>query len=343
VTRRAGHSRVCAGGFVLPSVLAFILVFSIIGLIGTQAAREGQSLTRDLQARHAAERALVSAESRAVFALLTGEPVIGGLDLSRGASQGEQEADGANRLGGLGASPEGQAFWSGKGGKRRDSSGVTVAYQDAAGLVSLNRRRPEQVEALLEGMGLAGDRAQRLAATLIDYVDDDDRRRFLGAERQAYRLAQRPPPTNAPLRDLREAYRVLDWREEDALWRERALLRYTTTQQRGYPVRREMAPPELARMMPSEEDEAGSGQFARMSPEPRGPSGRARLILTVDLAGATREKGAARRRLERAIAVARTPQAADRPYRRYFLWERTQQSQDDDAPESIPPLLPPQP
>ena len=330
----SGHS---AAGFVLPSVLVFILVFSIIGLIGTRAAREGQSLVRELEGRFEAERALLGTESRAVFALLTSPPVRGGIDLAAPASEEVPDP-----FGGLAEAPDGPSFWSAAGGQRRDVTGAVVTYRDASGLVSLNSQQPEEIEALLQGLGIGSDRSRRLAAKLLDYTDEDDRRRFMGAERPAYRLLQRPLPTNSPLRSVLEAYNVAEWAQEGRLWQDRTLLGYTTTQPRAYRVQAETASPQLREILNlDEEGGPGSQEEGVFAVAPLGPSGRARLVLSIDLPVGGENATMTTRRLERAIEIERLPQAPDRPYHRHFLWDeiRTRTSDEPDRPG--PPLLSP--
>ncbi|GIL41793.1 hypothetical protein TMPK1_40300 [Rhodospirillales bacterium TMPK1] len=87
--------------------------------------------------------------------------------------------------------------------------GAIVRLQDARGLLGLNTASSDEIERLLQTVGVAAPRARTLAACLLDYIDADQLVRPGGAEAAAYRAAGRAPPPDRPLRDVGELALVL--------------------------------------------------------------------------------------------------------------------------------------
>jgi hypothetical protein len=102
--------------------------------------------------------------------------------------------------------------------------GAELRFQDARGLIALNRGSADDLSALLGLLGVAADDRGPLIAKLQDYVDADSLVRLNGAEARQYADAGREPPANAPLRTPWEVRRVLDWdkikgiAQEDTPW-----------------------------------------------------------------------------------------------------------------------------
>lgn len=215
-------------GFVLPYVLATIAILSLIAVLGANTLRAAQVNLRRLDSHDQLRIALADAEAIVLDTFLTSTVVRQGLYL--GARQtgvdfelefggGEAESDLDETL-----------VWNAVGGVRAleiDGVGVSVAYQDAGGLVSLYSSDPSLVDALLQTLAGAGGSVDQLAAKLGDFVDADDTRRFTGGERADYRMARRPAPTNSPVRSWAELGAVLGWAEQP-FYRDRSLLNYIT-------------------------------------------------------------------------------------------------------------------
>ncbi|MBK5910388.1 hypothetical protein CCR85_02640 [Rhodothalassium salexigens] len=322
-----------AAGFALPLVLVFVLVYATITLIGVEAAQRGQSLARSLSDRVEAEKRLASTEARALYQLLTAQPAAGGVDTDAPAPTGVS----FDRA--LATAANAGSYWAGNGGLRRDANGVLVAYQDAAGLVSVNTGSAAEIVALLGLFDIRGDEARRLAARLLDYRDEDNRRRFLGAERPAYRLVRRPVPTNSPFRTVEEVARVLGWDEHAALWAGGALSGFTTTAQRSIPISTAFMPERLAEAF--DDDVIGAALRELGSPVntvSKAPSNTAHLTFYSDYLSPVGP-----RTLARTILVERTPNAADRPFKRRLLSEdTTDKAAGNDADRTFPPLLSPE-
>jgi len=183
-----------ARGFVLPvTVILLALVAVGVGLMATRSdqmqslvatARQEQRATQDLQ--------------DALAQVLYASSVL----YRRGGRMGEIAIDGRHY---------------------RLANGTVVRLQDAAGLFNLRRATRLELLRLMRAFGVEDRLADRLADTLLDYVDPDDLNRLNGAEAREYAAAGRAPPRNARLLTPTELLRVLGW---DALkpQQQRALL-----------------------------------------------------------------------------------------------------------------------
>lgn len=89
---------------------------------------------------------------------------------------------------------------------------IIVQVQDEGGLFNISTVAETSVARYLEALGLKTEQARHLAATLADFIDDDDLHRLNGAEKDEYKRANQPPPANAPLHENGDLWRVLDWR-----------------------------------------------------------------------------------------------------------------------------------
>jgi hypothetical protein len=89
---------------------------------------------------------------------------------------------------------------------------IVVQVQDEGGLFNVSTINEASVGRYLEALGLKAEQARHLAATLADFIDDDDLHRLNGAEKDEYKRANVPPPANGPLRENGDLWRVLDWR-----------------------------------------------------------------------------------------------------------------------------------
>lgn len=226
-------------GYILPITLLGVFVLAVTANMALEALRPPVRLVSLAQQQSDLERALLSAQAHALFDVLTGLPVQGGvmtgLDVSSMDFFDEPDIEG---------SATGNAFWSASGGIRRyglsaegafervtqeaaaddaapdpfNTIEIQIAYRDASGLFPLNTPAgDEQIETLVSLLAINGD-TQSLAARLGDYTDADNIRRFRGAERADYRLRGLQPPSNNPLRVHEELGTVMDW--ADVLTRE---------------------------------------------------------------------------------------------------------------------------
>jgi general secretion pathway protein K len=86
-----------------------------------------------------------------------------------------------------------------------DGRRLAVSITDEAGKVDLNAASDRLLQALLVGVGSG----KGLADAIIDFRDDDNIKRPLGAERDEYSAAGRPGPKNAPFSAVEEIEQVL--------------------------------------------------------------------------------------------------------------------------------------
>jgi len=159
--------------------------------------------------------ALTGAETRILYLLLT-EP-IGLSGLHVGGQLDPDPTIGGFASGGEPVDTQGAPY-------RMDTSQgpVIVRLIAANGLINLSGDAALSARVLLMAQGLSEPAARRLAARLVDYIDEDDLKRLGGAEHPDY--PELTPPSNAPLRTASEACAVLGWREEVPLCRDPRLL-----------------------------------------------------------------------------------------------------------------------
>lgn len=113
-----------------------------------------------------------------------------------------------NRAAGAIAADGSVAAW------RLGDAEVRVQASSEHGRVDLNRAAPDLIAAVLAEAGAARDEAERLAAAIMDFTDQDDAALPSGAERSEYDAANLPGPKNAPLEHEAEALGVLGMRAD---------------------------------------------------------------------------------------------------------------------------------
>lgn len=87
---------------------------------------------------------------------------------------------------------------------------LRIAILDEGGRVDLNAAPPEMIATLLLAMGVGEGTARRLADAILDWRDEDDRRRADGAEAAEYRALGLPyGPRNGPFETVQELRLVL--------------------------------------------------------------------------------------------------------------------------------------
>lgn len=115
----------------------------------------------------------------------------------------------------------------------KTADGLFLSLQDARGLINIRDATPLQVERFLATFQIAPSSISKMVDSAIDYNDSDDLRQLNGAEADDYRLASvapnpaarsskptasYPPPRNAPIVMHQEVRRILNWRDQTALW-----------------------------------------------------------------------------------------------------------------------------
>lgn len=202
-------------GFVLVYVLAVIAVLSLLTIVAANNLRLQQSLLHEVSDRNVLSKKLNEAEVITIFVFLSSPIVSGGLDLSgRAIDESELALGEPIDETDLSASQ----VWSVFDGRRVlvfDDAIVTITYQDADGLVSLNSADQTVLSAWYEHYTNLDLDEQDFAAKVADYTDADTIRRFRGAERADYRVAGLPTPLNSPVRSLREVQQIYGMKDFD--------------------------------------------------------------------------------------------------------------------------------
>ncbi len=87
---------------------------------------------------------------------------------------------------------------------------VRISVEDAAGRISLNNANPQVLQKTLATLGVADTDAEKLAAAITDWRDQDDQTTAPGgAESAEYQGAGRPGPKNAPFESVDELQQIL--------------------------------------------------------------------------------------------------------------------------------------
>ncbi|WP_407529275.1 general secretion pathway protein GspK [Methylobacterium oryzisoli] len=189
----SGRSRAREDGFVLPAVLAIMIVVSAAALIATDRHRARMNVAES-QGRALRLQGLADGLARLVAAGFLMERMRG--------------------VPGLGLPPNGSVWACALPDNRR----VAVAVQDHAGLIDLNAAPRALLETTFRVLGIADADAATLAAEVVDYRDPDDTPEPNGgAERRQYAargLAY--GPRNAPFSSVDEIERLPSMTREQA-------------------------------------------------------------------------------------------------------------------------------
>lgn len=212
-------SDVKRSGFALPAVLAVTGVVTIVFLVAITAlsslqgeARSARDRVRFLQRALTAEATLgymMSTEPFRSNAVLTGAPR--NVDEMMGPALNAPVASGL---------PVAEVRLDGRPYLMDVQGPMTVAVQDASGLINL-ARTPEPVHRrLAERVGLRPEIARAALPLYSDYVDPDDLRSLNGAERRDY--GARGGPADRPMLRPAEWLQLLSVREgvNPRLWAE---------------------------------------------------------------------------------------------------------------------------
>jgi type II secretory pathway component PulK len=178
-------------GFALPSVLFVVAMVTLVFLVAIEALASLAAETRQAVAATRFQAAALTAEADVAYeasVLPLGARAILRSDL-RGA-------------------PELLAL---DGAPYALGSGATVATQDEGGLINVDALSIDQRARFFAVMGVAPADQAAMTDRFADFVDADDLRRPLGAERDDYLRAGLPPPPNANLMRRDQLEGVMGW------------------------------------------------------------------------------------------------------------------------------------
>jgi len=326
-----------AHGFVFPFVLVSIAVLSLVALSSFQAITNASTYITQL--RGGSDRAwdLLSAENEIIYAYIAGAPTLGGVYVGASAWEtianplGEVESSGLAEL----------DIWAANGGVRRVTPKpgrpeILVRYRAGSGLAPLNTLPQADLASVFISAGVSSAIAKQLAAKILDYRDEDNVRRFLGGERADYRLANLAAPANSPLRNLEELSWVLSVQSSLNSDQWRALTNYITTGDDNSAINKQFVHPHLQNLV----IDSHSGGIRNRdvvietSASDLIPSDRGRFTIQVldeDLGY-----------FGRIIEIKRTAAAVDKPFKRYWINDRTDTAIDVSSTDSsgVPLIIP---
>jgi len=239
------HRRHNNNGFVLVIVLALMVVLALLAAaVATSAERTIRAAQADSE-RFQAELDMASTRETILFMLSTQRQTLGGLTVAPDAIATLTMVDDDE---GFAVLPVGNEI-------RLDSSpyqglgAARFALQDDRGLLSLNWAPPLRRIAFYKTLGVPQNRWAALDAKRLDYQDADDMHRLNGAEKDHYRRAGLPPPSNRTLATPLELRRIMDLGPLLAKMDDAQLLSMMTTA-RSISINLNTAPVEVLTLLP---------------------------------------------------------------------------------------------
>ena len=249
-------SRSARAGYALPVVLAVVGMLALVfasaasALAGLAAGVRGSADAAAFQAT------AMSAEAEAVFLTATRRFGPAGLGADApGPPNDARPVATAVRL-------DGRPYaWL------RDPT-LRVRLQDEAGLLNLDRTRPDTLLRLFARLGLTAEQAETLRDRLSDALDGAKQRRPRGAVAADYAAAGLPAPRPGGFDGLSEAAGVLGWSALMTGERRRALEAWATAN-----------PGEAAFNVNTAPSQLGLPPAPAAAAEPVKPNGRVRLVV----------------------------------------------------------------
>ncbi|HHL42267.1 MAG TPA: hypothetical protein ENJ42_01495 [Hellea balneolensis] len=300
-------------GFVLPFVLVSIAILSLATVIAMQRLSNSTQVVSNFKSKSTADLAFSSAQNQVLYAVLSAEPVEGGLHLRPPPAALDPFARKRSP-----DTVDAKNYWRADGGVKTFETAfgtVQVIYFDTGAFVSLNTAPAQDIVNLLRYHGLKPDAARQAAARLIDYRDADNIRLFRGAERPDYRLHKLPGPANSTLRSFEELSSVMGWGEIINKIGLYDLQQTATLNPRGYLKTRFVAPSLRAALGLNVQSSVLGGKGSRFADRNNDtyPSKRGRFIL--QFTGSTGIK------FEKAIEIDRRINSLEKPFRVYLVYD----------------------
>jgi len=196
-------------GFVLVVVLWYLVAMALATALVVYWVRDRISDAQADRAGHLDRAAVISNRDTLLFIAATVPMTRAGQPL-----EPEPEADLLQRrlddFGGFDSSPRGDELRL-DGHTYAGLGSFAVAIQDEAGLLNLAAPTGPWLNVLFEDAGVPRARRAALFASLQDYIDADDLRRFNGAESSVYEREGRAAPEGRPLIAPGEIGRIHGW------------------------------------------------------------------------------------------------------------------------------------
>jgi len=198
-------------GFILVMVLAMLVVLSLLATSIGVIAQRLRDEALDRQRQFADELDMTRTRAGLLYLLTTQRMTFAGLtvDDQRVLSVDERALSdqGEDPLSLL---PVGNEIAL-DGTPYQGNGRARFALQDDRGLLGVNWASPLMLDRLFANAGVAAAQRAALGNLLLDYQDPDDLYRLNGAERDDYRKAGRPPPSDRTLATPLELRRIIGW------------------------------------------------------------------------------------------------------------------------------------
>ncbi|MDM8569012.1 type II secretion system protein GspK [Thiotrichales bacterium HSG1] len=221
-------------GFVLVATLWILAALTVAAGFFALWTEKSVAIVQEMQADTQGEIDMYSTQTAITYLLITQGFNVGGLRVPKvndGVEKGEITIDEVSSdsilpVGGEIRLDDRPYFGYGK---------AFFALQDKRGLIGINFATKSIISRLLGVLGVEPELHGPLAAKLQDYIDPDDLHRINGAEDSHYKSRNLPPPINRYLITSMECKNILDWSEQETLWKNNAFGQLTNTIFATYP------------------------------------------------------------------------------------------------------------
>jgi type II secretory pathway component PulK len=198
-------------GFILVLVLAILVILSVVASsVAVTAGRLGEQEQERLRAMQS-ELDMADTRAGVLYLLLTQRRTFGGLTVDARVVLNDDEMraqQGGDDV--LSLMPVGNEIPL-DSTPHRGVGTVDFALQDDRGRLPVNWAPAPLLERFAASANAGSVQVGTLLNLLQDYQDEDDLHRLNSAERDAYRAAGRPPPSNRALVTPLELRRVMGW------------------------------------------------------------------------------------------------------------------------------------
>lgn len=200
-------------GFILIMVLAMLVVLSLLATSIAAIAQRLRDEALDRQRQFRDQLDMSSTRAGLLYLLTTQRMTFAGLTVdNRIVLSADEQVSQEQGEDTLSLMPVGNEIALDSTTYRGNGRAV-FALQDDRGLLGVNWTSPLLIDRLFENAGVALKQRGALGNQLLDYQDPDDLYRINGAERDDYRKAEKPLPSNRTLATPLELRRVMGWEQ----------------------------------------------------------------------------------------------------------------------------------
>jgi len=220
-------------GFVLVTTLWILATLTIAASFFALWTQRAVGIVQNMQTDTQGEIDMYSTQSTITYLLVTQGRNVGGLMVPQIETEEKGEiaieeidSDSILPVGGEIGLDDRPYFGYGK---------AFFALQDKRGLIGINFTSRSVLSRLFGLLGVEPELHGPLIAKLQDYIDPDDLHRLNGAEDSHYEKRNLPPPLNHYLTTSMECKNVLDWEQQEVLWKDNIFGQLTNTIFATYP------------------------------------------------------------------------------------------------------------